>query len=151
MIWKPNVTVAALVEEAGRYLLVEEMTRTGPRLNQPAGHLEAAESLLEAVVRETLEETAHSFVPESLVGIYRWPEPGRSRTFLRFAFAGRLTGHDPARDLDDGIIRTLWLDRDQLRAMPDRLRSPQVLACIEDYEAGHRFDLNCLHDLIDPI
>ncbi|MDO8810922.1 MAG: NUDIX domain-containing protein, partial [Gallionella sp.] len=97
MIWKPNVTVAAVIEHDGKFLLVEEETSQGVRFNQPAGHLEADESLLAAVAREVLEESAYSFIPQMLLGIYRWHAPESDTTYLRFAFTGAITGHDAAR------------------------------------------------------
>lgn len=144
MTWKPDVTVAAVIENEGRFLLVEE--RIGGRLvfNQPAGHLEANESLTDAVVRETLEETAWHFEPAALVGIYLWQQPDKTRSFLRVTFCGRATRHDPQRSLDRGIRHALWLTREQLLEHAARLRSPMVLRCIDDYLHGARFDLNLL-------
>ncbi len=138
---RPNVTVAAIVEQAGKFLLVEERADGRRVLNQPAGHVEAQESLLEAVVRETLEETAYAFEPTALVGIYQWKHPVKDTTYLRLAFCGNVLGHDAARPLDDGIIRTTWLSLDELRAQPDKLRSPLVLKCFDDYLAGYRHPL----------
>ena len=142
--WKPNVTVAAIAERQGRFLMVEERTADGLRLNQPAGHLEAGESLLEAAVREALEETAYSFVPDSLVGIYQWPRPQGDITYLRFAFAGVAESLDAGRGLDEGIVRALWLSRDELRECADRHRSPLVMQCVEDWCAGRRHDLSLI-------
>ncbi|MDZ4200921.1 MAG: NUDIX hydrolase [Gallionella sp.] len=144
MIWKPNVTVAAVVERDGRFLLVEEETSQGVRFNQPAGHLEPGESLLHAAAREALEETAYSFVPQHLLGIYRWHSADSNTTYLRFAFTGEITGHDPQRRLDEGIIRAAWLPPEEIRAIPDRHRSPLVLRCIDDYLAGKRYPLEIL-------
>ena len=144
MVWMPHVTVAAVIEHEGRFLLVEEETDDGVRFNQPAGHLEADESLLEAVVREALEETAYHFVPESLVGIYRWPHPTRDLTYLRFAFAGRVRGQEAGRALDTGIIAPRWLSLDEIRARTPQLRSPLVLRCCEDWLAGKRHALDVL-------
>jgi 8-oxo-dGTP pyrophosphatase MutT (NUDIX family) len=148
MVWKPDVTVAAVVERDGKFLFVEE--RAGGRvvLNQPAGHLENGETLLEAVARETLEETGWSFVPEHVVGLYVWQPEHLARTFLRVAFRGRLEGHDPARPLDHGIVRTRWLDRDQLLAAQPKHRSPLVLRCVDDYLAGSRHPLEVLTHLM---
>ena len=148
MVWKPDVTVAAVVERDGKFLFVEE--RAGGRvvLNQPAGHLENAETLLEAVTRETLEETGWSFVPEHLVGLYVWQPEHLARTVLRVAFRGRLDGHDPARPLDHGILRTRWLDRDQLLAAQPKHRSPLVLRCVDDYLAGSRYPLELVTHLM---
>lgn len=144
MTWKPDVTVAAVIESDGRFLLIEE--RVGNRLvfNQPAGHLEANESLAEAVVRETLEETAWHFEPQAVTGIYLWQQPDRSRSFLRVAFCGRITQHDAQRPLDRGIRRALWLSRAQVIDRIDRLRSPMVLRCIDDYLQGVRHSLELL-------
>ena len=134
--WKPNVTVAAVIEQDGRFLIVEEHTADGLRFNQPAGHLEQGESLADAAARETLEESGYHFVPTGLVGIYQWPRPQGDVTYLRFAFSGAVEGHDPQRVLDDGIVRALWLSRDELRDCRPRHRSPLVLQCVEDWCAG---------------
>lgn len=147
MIWKPNVTVAAIVERDGLFLLVEEQAEGAIVLNQPAGHLDPGESLLEAVARETLEETAWHFEPESLLGIYRWPKPGTDTTYLRFAFTGRLVWKEPDRPLDPDILRPVWLSADEIAQAGGRLRSPQVLRCVQDYRDGQRFPLSLLHDL----
>src|SRR3990172_7453068 len=114
MIWKPHVTVAAVVEREGRFLFVEEEADGRVVINQPAGHLDEHESLVTAVVRETLEETAWHFAPESLLGVYRWQNGRNGATYLRFAFTGRVTEHDPGRKLDHGIVRALWLSPDEL-------------------------------------
>lgn len=146
--WTPFVTVAAVVEHDGRYLLVEEQTPDGLRLNNPAGHLECGESPLEAVVRETLEETARAFTPEALLGLYLsrfTPRPGDDRTYLRIAYAGRVGEQLPGRALDNGIVRTLWLTADEIRAQAARLRSPLALQCIEDHLAGRRLPLDSVH------
>jgi 8-oxo-dGTP pyrophosphatase MutT (NUDIX family) len=145
-VWKPHVTVAAVVERDGHFLLVEEHTDEGVRINQPAGHLDPGESLLAAVIRETLEETAWHFEPEALVGIYRWQLPGQQRTYLRFAFTGTVRHHDAARALDSGILRTLWLSPAQLRAAAPRHRSPLVQRCVDDWLSGRRFPLDLLRD-----
>ncbi|MDR1064058.1 MAG: NUDIX hydrolase [Azoarcus sp.] len=142
--WKPNVTVAAVIERDGRFLLVEEETADGLRFNQPAGHLEAGESLLAAVSREALEETAHPFVPEYLVGIYQWPRPRGDVAYLRFAFAGRTGEAEAGRKLDDGILRAVWMTLDELHATRIRHRSPLILQCVEDYLAGRRYGLELL-------
>ena len=143
-IWKPNVTVAAVVERDGRFLVVEEETEDGLRFNQPAGHLDRGESLVNAVAREALEETAHGFQPEFLVGIYQWPRPAGDITYLRFAFGGSITGFDPERKLDTGIVRAVWLTLDELRATRERHRSPLILQCCEDYVAGRRYPLELI-------
>jgi 8-oxo-dGTP pyrophosphatase MutT (NUDIX family) len=146
MIWKPNVTVAAVVEHEGRFLLVEEETERGLLFNQPAGHLEADESIVAAVVRETLEETAWEFVPEHLIGVYRWRPSGREVTYVRFAFSGRVGTHHADRALDTGIVRAVWLSPEEIRAGRDRHRSPLVVRCMEDYLAGIRAPLDLLVD-----
>ena len=148
MVWKPHVTVAALAQDdAGRFLFVEERADGRIVLNQPAGHLEPGETLTDAVRRETLEETAWQFEPEALVGIYRWHDPANAKTFLRVTFTGRAVSHDPGRALDDGILRALWLDEEALRSERERLRSPLVWRCIEDFGTGRRFPLELLQDL----
>lgn len=146
MIWKPNVTVAAVVERDGRFLLVEEQTERGLLFNQPAGHLEADESIVAAVARETLEETAWEFSPRHLVGVYRWRPSGSDVTYLRFAFSGLLGTHHADRALDEGIVRTVWLSPDEIRNGRDRHRSPLVVRCMEDYLAGIRAPLDLLVD-----
>jgi len=151
--WKPNVTVAAIIERDGRFMLVEEHTSEGLRLNNPAGHLDPDESLVQACVRETLEETAFAFEPKALVGVYLTsPElsdaagnPAAQRlTYLRFAFCGDLGAFDAGRRLDKGIVRTLWMDVGEIRACRERHRSPVLLRCVEDYLAGARFPLALL-------
>ncbi|MDD2883650.1 MAG: NUDIX hydrolase [Dechloromonas sp.] len=144
MIWKPNVTVAAVVERDGKFLLVEEETEAGLAFNQPAGHLEQGESLLDAVVREALEETAYHFKPTCLVGIYTWQHPTKGLTYLRFAFAGELRGWDADRALDEGIVAARWLSLDEIKATRARHRSPLILRGIEDYLAGQRGPLDLL-------
>ena len=146
--WKPSVTVAAIIERDGRFLLIEEETSEGIRINQPAGHLDPHESLEEAVVREVLEETAHDFNPVALVGMYmsRYMSKSRGRdvTYLRFTFCGT-PGREHDRPLDHGILRTLWMTRDELAACQERHRSPIVLQCVDDYLAGKRTALALLH------
>ena len=147
--WKPNVTVAAIIEREGRFMLVEEHTSEGLRLNNPAGHLDPGETPQEACAREALEETAHAFRPLALVGVYlsRGPRAatGEDITYLRFAFSGELGPLDAQRPLDQGIVRTLWMTPDDVRASAPRHRSPLVLRCIEDYLAGRRFPLSLIH------
>lgn len=147
MVWKPHVTVAALAAQAGRYLLVEEEVAGRLVLNQPAGHLEPGESLFEAVVRETREETGRDFSPHALVGIYRWTNPESKETFLRVCFAGEVSEPVPGRGLDPEIRKTLWLHPDALREAPEHLRSPMVLRTIDDHRTGARFPLELLHEL----
>ena len=147
-IWKPNVTVAAVIERAGRFLLVEEETAEGARFNQPAGHLDEGESLVAACARETLEESAWGFTPTALVGIYQWPRPKKPDeddiTYLRFAFAGVLGEHDPHRALDTGILRAVWMTVAEIDATRARHRNPLVRQCVSDYLAGRRFPLDLI-------
>lgn len=151
--WSPSVTVAAIVEHQGRFLLVEEHTPEGLRLNNPAGHLDPGESPLQAVIREALEETAREFRPTALVGIYlsrfvragRGEHPGEDVTYLRIAFTGTVGEPLPGRTLDEGIVRTLWLSHDELRAGAARHRSPLVQRCVDDLVAGRRHPLALLH------
>lgn len=147
MVWKPNVTVAAVIEKDGKFLLVEEETADGPRFNQPAGHLEDGESIEDGVRRETQEETAYSFNPTGLLGVYHWKHPDKDITYLRFAFTGEVTGFNAGQKLDDGILRAVWMTPDEIRATQDRHRSPQVLLCVEHYLAGQRFPLSVLTHL----
>ena len=142
--FKPNVTVAAIVEHEGKFLIVEEDTSEGIGYNQPAGHLEEGESLLAAVVRETLEETRYDIEPTALVGLYQWKRPQSATTYLRVAFACRVLGHDPARTLDAGICAARWLTRDELVALAKQHRSPYVLRCLDDYLAGKRYPLDLI-------
>ena len=142
--WKPNVTVAAVIEQGGRFLLVEEHTQNGLRLNNPAGHLDRGESPAQACRREALEETRYAFEPTALVGIYlsrQAQDSGAEITYLRFAFCGALGAADPTRNLDHGIVRTLWMTPEELRASRARHRSPMVLQCVEDYLLGRRYPL----------
>jgi ADP-ribose pyrophosphatase YjhB (NUDIX family) len=149
MVWKPHVTVAAVVERDGRFLLVEEQNEHELLLNQPAGHLEADESIIAAVVRETLEETAWEFVPEQLIGIYRWRPPRSEITYIRFAFSGCLGKHHTDRVLDSDIVRVVWLSPAEIHASRDRHRSPLVARCMDDYLAGIRAPLDLLVDYMD--
>ena len=143
--WQPHVTVAAIIERENQFLLVEENIENQLMLNQPAGHWENGETLLEAVIRETLEETAWHFTPEHLVGIYQWQPPNRpDQTYLRFAFCGSLTDFEENRKLDSPIVRTIWSDYDALIASKPKHRSPQLLLCVDDYLKGNRFPLNCI-------
>ncbi len=147
--WRPSVTVAAIIEREGRFLLVEEETSGGLRLNNPAGHLDPGESPVEACAREALEETAWRFRPTHLVGIYlsRFTKAsdGEDITYMRFAFCGELGAHEPGRALDHGIVRTVWLTADEVRASADRHRSPLLLRCLEDYRAGVRLPLSAIY------
>jgi len=139
-----DVTVAAIIERAGKFLMVEE--RAGPNLvlNQPAGHLEQGESLLAAVTREALEETGHRFEPEHLVGFYLWHSKDAGTTYLRVAFCGAVEPSADVAALDDGIVALHWFSRAQLARRVHELRSPMVLRCIDDYLAGRRYPLDCL-------
>ncbi len=144
-MWKPSVTVAAVAERDGRFLLVEDDTAHGRLFNQPAGHLDPGESLAEGVARETLEETACGFKPTALLGVYQYHHPTDAVTYIRFAFTGEITGHDAGRGLDDGIVRAVWLTPDEIRREAARHRSPLVMRCIDDYLAGRRFPLDVLY------
>lgn len=144
MVWKPNVTVAAVVEQSGKYLLVEEQTSNGILFNQPAGHLESDESIIQGTIRETLEETGYTFVPQGLLGIYRWHSHTDNTTYLRFAFTGFVIDHDPGRALDTGILRVGWFGVDEIREMTYCHRSPLVMRCVADHLAGKRYPLEIL-------
>jgi len=144
--FRPSVTVAAVVERDGRYLLVEEDTPEGLRLNNPAGHLEPGESPLQGVVREALEETACRFAPEALVGVYlaRLRRGDEDITYLRFAFCGTVGEPQPGRALDHGIVRALWLTPQEIKASRERHRSPLLWRCVADHRAGRRYPLQLL-------
>jgi ADP-ribose pyrophosphatase YjhB (NUDIX family) len=144
-IWTPRVTVAAVIPRENRFLLVQETTAEGIVFNQPAGHLEDGERLVEAAVRETREETGWHFEPAGLVGVYRWRMPDGGRTYLRFCFHGACRDHRPDLPLDGGIRGTRWLSRKEL-ARDGRLRSPLVLACIDDWLVGKSVPLDLLRD-----
>lgn len=143
----PEVTVAAVVERDGRFLFVEERIEGRLVLNQPAGHLEKGESLVEAVIRETREETAWRLTPEALVGTYLWRNPRNDRTFLRFTFCGTVDDHRATQPLDKGIVRAVWLGHEQLLAQSARTRSPLVLRCLGDYLLGKRQPLDSIASL----
>jgi 8-oxo-dGTP pyrophosphatase MutT (NUDIX family) len=147
MVWKPRVTVAVVAEQDGRYLMVEEDIDGDMRFNQPAGHLEDGESLLDAAVRECLEETAWEFEPQALVGLYRWRNAHDGDTYLRATFAGRCTIHRPELALDAGIVAAHWLTPEEIRERERQLRSPLVLRSIDDYLLGRRYPLDLLVDL----
>lgn len=148
MIWRPNVTVAAVITRNDRYLLVEEEIEGRRVFNQPAGHLEQGESLLDGVAREVREETACQFVPDALVAVQLWNHPQRDLTFLRFAFSGRMISQDPGRELDDDIIATHWLRRSDIEELSEQLRSPLVWQTILAYEKGQRFPLSVLQTFL---
>ena len=139
--------MAAIIEQNGKFLLVEEETDRGNRYNQPAGHLEDGETLIEAVIRETMEEAAYAFTPEALLGVYQWKHPLNDTTYLRFAFIGKAGVHYPMQELDEGIVQTVWMDIDEIRDKQNLMRSPQVLTCIEDYLAGKRYSLQVITNL----
>lgn len=147
--WHPSVTVAAIIERDGRFLLVQEHTPEGLRLNNPAGHLDPGESLLQACSREALEETTHDFTPNALLGIYmsrfQRPSTGEDITYLRFAFCGELGAAHTDRHLDEGIVQTLWLTPEEIRQRATELRSPLVLRCMEDFLSGKRNPVETIH------
>jgi 8-oxo-dGTP pyrophosphatase MutT (NUDIX family) len=151
MIWKPHVTVAAIAEQDGKFLIVEEMVDGQLVYNQPAGHLDSGESLIEAVIRETLEETAWTFQPEALVGIQLWRHPVHNESYLRFSFCGSCYDHDKNQLLDQGIEQAVWLSRDELVDNNHKLRSPMVLRTIDDYLEGRRYDLDILEHIASDI
>lgn len=144
MIWKPHATVAAIVEQNNRFLLVEELIHGDIVYNQPAGHLEDNESFIDAVIRETREESAWTFTPEGVVGVYLWKHPDKGQTFLRVAIHGRCSDHDPDQPLDEGIQRAVWKSRDEIASMHNQLRSPMVLDCIDDYLSNQSYPLDIL-------
>jgi len=141
MDWNPHITVATVVEDQGRFLLVEEFAGEKAVLNQPAGHLEANESLLQAALRETLEETGWEVELTAVTGIYLYTAPSNGVTYQRVCFAARPLRHLPDSPLDHGIIGPCWMTRDELAAMPERWRSELVVRCIDDYLRGERFPL----------
>lgn len=149
MVWKPHVTVAAIAERDGRFLVVEEQVRGRHVFNNPAGHLEPDESFIDAVRREALEETGWEFEPDAITGIYLWKNPEVDATFLRVAFHGRCTRHHPGRPLDKGIVAAHWLSRAELADGTRPLRSPMVLHCIDDALAGRRYPLDILGHITD--
>ena len=146
MTWKPSVTVAAVIERNGRFLLVEEQDRGGgdPVYSQPAGHWEPGETLAQACAREVLEESAHCFEPKHIVGVYRWSRPQNNVTYLRFTFCGETHGLDKERSLDRGILRAVWLLPEEIRRLGARHRSPLVWRSVEDYLAGRRYPLDLI-------
>lgn len=149
MVWKPHVTVAAIIERESRFLLVEEMTPQGLQFNQPAGHLEANEDLITAVRREVYEETAWQFEPEHLISVQLWRKNMASSTFLRVCFSGRCHSHNPEIALDEGIVATHWLTRDEIIQQQSRLRSPLILIGINDYLEGQRHPLSLIKSFLD--
>ena len=144
MIWKPSVSVAAVIERGARFLFVEERIDGRLVLNQPAGHLDPGESLITACKREVMEETAHDFEPRSLLGIYRWHYAATDVTFLRFCFSGDVGTFHKDRKLDKEIVQLHWLTLEELKARRAEHRSPLVQKCVEDYVAGQRYPLAVL-------
>jgi 8-oxo-dGTP pyrophosphatase MutT (NUDIX family) len=140
-------TVATIVERNGAFLLVEEETSAGVRINQPAGHLEGGETLVAAAIRETLEETGYHVAPTALVGIYRWQAPVTGATFIRFAYSAVIVSHESHRKLDEGILRAFWLSYDDVLSSRDRHRSPLVLRCVDDFRSGIRGSVNFVTEL----
>ena len=149
IVWRPHLTVAAIVERDGRFLMVEEECEGATVLNQPAGHLEQNENLTQAVVRETLEETAWHINPTDIVGIYQWTNSSDHRTYIRVCFTGLCIRHEPGRKLDQGILRALWMTGDELKLAIHRHRSPMVMQCVDDYLAGRRHPLHILNEIPD--
>jgi NADH pyrophosphatase NudC (nudix superfamily) len=147
MIWKPEVTVAAIIEKENHFLIVEELVEGKTVYNQPAGHLEDGETLFDATIRETLEETAWHFLPTAISGIYQWRHPDNGITFMRVCFTGDATKHDPTMTLDTGILGAKWMSREELAQNASRLRSPMVLQGIDDYLAGQRFPLTLIKEI----
>lgn len=147
--WKPSVTVAALMERDGKFLLVEEHTDSGLKLNNPAGHLDPGESPADGCAREALEETAHHFKPTALVGIYlsrfRKQSTGEDITYMRFAFCGTVGDEVPGMALDEGIVRAIWMTPEEIRANAHRHRSPLLLRCLDDYLSGKRYPLDMIY------
>lgn len=149
MVWKPHVTVAAVIEQDQRFLLVEERTSYGLQFNQPAGHLEEGEDLIAAIRREVQEETAWQFEPEHIIAIQLWRKKPHFPSFVRVCFSGRCHSHNPAQQLDEGIVATHWLTHSEIEAEQHRLRSPLVLISIDDYLSGQRHPLSLLKSFID--
>jgi len=148
MIWTPHLTVAAVIERDGHFLMVEEESGGRTVINQPAGHVEKDEYIPDAAIRETLEETAWQFTPEHITGFYQWRKPETGPSFLRVCFTGSVANHNAELKLDEGIIAAKWISYDELCALPEtRLRSPMVLRCIEDYLSGNRYPMDMIHEM----
>jgi 8-oxo-dGTP pyrophosphatase MutT (NUDIX family) len=149
MIWKPNVTVASIVELDSKFLMVEEHSPSGPVLNQPAGHLESKETIEAAVVRETLEETGYTFTPEFMVGLYLWHNATNDTTYFRTTFSGSVCEKHIAEELDDGIIRAIWMSYDDILKNKQRLRGPMILESLNDYLNGKKYPLDTVKSFIE--
>jgi 8-oxo-dGTP pyrophosphatase MutT (NUDIX family) len=149
MVWKPHVTVAAIIEREHRFLLVEEHTTSGLQFNQPAGHLEPDEDFITAVKREVYEEAAWHFEPEYLVAVQLWRKNPDASTFLRLCFSGHCHSHEADKVLDEGIVATHWLTRAEIVAQHHRLRSPLVLISIDNYLSGQHYPLSILKNFLD--
>ncbi|MDH5546520.1 MAG: NUDIX hydrolase [Gammaproteobacteria bacterium] len=142
--WKPRVTVAAVIERENKFLIVEEEIDGKIVLNQPAGHWEDGETLIEAVIRETREETGWLFSPEAIIGIYHWRHPRSGDTYLRFAFCGEISDYNANQPLDDGIVAANWYTKEELQKRGAQHRSPQLMLCIEEYQRGIRVPLDII-------
>jgi len=147
MTWKPHLTVATIVQNKDTFLMVEESIEGAMQYNQPAGHLEPGETLIDAAIRETLEETAWHVRPEALVGIYRWINPGNNKTFLRFSFSASCLQHDKQRTLDADINQALWMTLNDINTRSEAMRSPMVLQSLNDFIKGTRYPLSILKEL----
>ncbi len=148
--WTPHITVASVIEYKQRFLLVEEKSNGLCVINQPAGHWDEGETLLEAVARETLEESAWHFEPQAIVGLYYYTSPNNQLTYLRICYCGRHHSHEPERILDTGILHTLWLRRDEVATLSNS-RSPMVLRCIDDYLAGNRYPVSLITEMTSSL
>jgi len=149
MVWKPHVTVAAVIEQDNRFLLVEEETPRGLQFNQPAGHFEQNEDLIAAIKREVNEETAWHFEPEHIISVQLWRRNPDFPTFIRICFSGHCHSQNPDQQLDDGIVATHWLTRDEIAAKQHQLRSPLVLISVDEYLSGHRYPLSLIKSFLD--
>jgi len=149
MVWKPHVTVAAIIEQDNRFLCVEEETPNGLQFNQPTGHFEENEDLITAIKREVNEETAWQFEPQNIISIQLWRKNPEFPTFIRICFSGQCHNYNPNQKLDDGIIATHWLTREEVALQQHRLRSPLVLTSIDDYLNGHRYPLSLIKSFLD--
>ncbi|MFT5063794.1 MAG: ADP-ribose pyrophosphatase YjhB (NUDIX family) [Gammaproteobacteria bacterium] len=146
--WCPHVTVATVVERDGKFLVVEEIAGGEPVINQPAGHLDDGESLAHAAIRETFEETAWKVQLRHVCGVYRWRHPENQQTFIRVSFAAKAVEYVSDSPLDNGILSADWYSRDELEQLGDKLRSPMVLKCVDDYLAGNHYPLELLQDVL---